>query len=116
MKKVLYYMWKDKTHAKITYDYEAGTVELENYVSNPLLLPFGINTNPTIKEFDEFIESRCLPRTRYDLKHVLDTIDIPYYDPWLIVKYNHGLQFSDYGWLRFGEEDTTQYDDIKIRD
>lgn len=40
MKKVLYFMWKDKTHAKIVYDYPAGTVELENYVDKSIVITF----------------------------------------------------------------------------
>ena len=90
MPNVLYFMWRDKTHAKITYDFSTNEVSVENYVDDPMMLPFGVNTNPTIKDLEDFINSRCIPETRFDLKQMLKFFDIPAYDPWDTVKRNHG--------------------------
>ena len=56
----------------------------------PMMLPFGVNTNPTIKDLEDFINSRCIPETRFDLKQMLKFFDIPAYDQWDTVKRNHG--------------------------
>lgn len=116
MPNVLYFMWRDKVHARITYDFITEEVTVENYVDNPLLLPFGVNKNPTMKDFEQFIRERCMPETRFEMKPLLKYLDIPAYDPWYIVKQNHGITPEDYGWIKYGEEDTTTYDEIKIRD
>lgn len=112
---VMYWMWRHEKVSKITFDRKTKFVEVENYSDKIYKLPFGIRTNISYNDFEEFIADRVVPKTRYDIKHVLELINVPYYDPWLIIKVNHGLQYEDYGWLlREGED--IDYDVIKIRD
>ena len=67
MKKI-YVMYKDELISKIEYDYPQNKVTVENYIDEPVLLPFGINTSPTIEDLEYYLESRCFPRDRVNCK------------------------------------------------
>ena len=71
-------------------NYKINLINGTCYDILPMMLPFGVNTNPTIKDLEDFINSRCIPETRFDLKQMLKFFDIPAYDPWDTVKRNHG--------------------------
>ena len=71
-------------------NYKINLINGACYDILPMMLPFGVNTNPTIKDPEDFINSRCIPETRFDLKQMLKIFDIPAYDPWDTVKRNHG--------------------------
>ena len=71
-------------------NYKINLINGTCYDILPMMLPFGVNTNPTIKDLEDFINSRCIPETRFDLKQMLKLFDIPAYDPWDTVKRNHG--------------------------
>ena len=64
-----------------------------------------------------FFEERCIPRARdpVQLYQVLKEGNIPFYDPYALVRKNHGASTDDYMWLRFQGE-TVTWDDIKLRD
>ncbi len=114
MRETIYFMWREKTVAKIIFDYKTKTVSVENYTDKMQLRPFGINETPSFDDFEYFLESRCMPKTRHDLKFILKELDLPCWDPWVLIRFNHGLQYEDYGWIRMeGEE--VNYEDIKIR-
>jgi len=91
----LYYKNKDRITTKIEVDYQAGTVQIENYSDFPLELAFGVNKHPTIQDFEEFLESRCFPRTRDRMKLHLRELGLDYYDPYAICKKTHGRLEGD---------------------
>lgn len=62
----------------------------KNYVDNVQFTAFGSNTEPSIADYEDFLESRCLPRSRDKIKLELKESDIPFYDPYLIVKKTQG--------------------------
>ena len=76
--------------AEDSNNYKINLINGTCYDILPMMLPFGVNTNPTIKDLEDFINSRCIPETRFDLKQMLKFFDIPAYDPWDTVKRNHG--------------------------
>ena len=86
------------------------------YTDNPINLPFGVNKTPTLKDLDEYFEERCFPRERENCKQILQALDIPTYEPELICRKTHGLQFDDFLWLQFSDEPQVTYDEIKLRD
>ncbi|MCI6581903.1 MAG: hypothetical protein PUB89_14735 [Oscillospiraceae bacterium] len=115
MKKI-YVMYKDELISKIEYDYPQNKVTVENYIDEPVLLPFGINTSPTIEDLEYYLESRCFPRDRVNCKELLKLLDVQCYDPMAIVRKTHGVQNEDYCWLKFGDDDRTVYEDVRFRD
>ncbi len=113
--KKMYFMNKDDIVSEIEYSFISETVLLTNYISDIIVLPFGIITKPTFSQFLEFLESRCFPKTRYNVKALLDYLGLQCYEPYDIVRKTHGIQNEDTCWIRFeGEE--LKYDDVKFRD
>ena len=56
--------------------------------------------DPTIEDYNEFLESRCFPRTRDKMKLVLRDLGIPFYDPYLIIQKTEGRMAEDDFWIR----------------
>ena len=63
----------------------------------------------------KFLESRTVPRTRYDLESVLKKYNVKFYDPLNMCKKSHGVSMSDYIWIKFIGEELT-FNDVKLRD
>ena len=61
---------------------------------------FGKNTEPSFEEYEEFIESRCFPRTRDKMKLELQKLGIPFYDPILIIEKTEGRMAEGHFWIR----------------
>lgn len=90
-------LWKkgDDILTVIDPDYIHSKVSIKNYTDNINLRAFGLNKNPTIEDLESFLESRCIPRTRDGIKSYLKSIDVPYYDPYLIIKKTGGRSVED---------------------
>ncbi|MBO5541977.1 MAG: hypothetical protein J5936_00910, partial [Acholeplasmatales bacterium] len=73
---------------------------IKNYTNNLLYRAFGVNENPTYKDFEEFLKSRCFPETRDKLKLVLNNLNIPFYDPFLIIEKTEGRMAEDDFWIK----------------
>ena len=91
----LYYKNGERRTTKIVVDYVKNTVEIENYSDFPLELAFGVNTNPTMKDFEDFLEDRCFPRTRDNMKLHLRELGLDYYDPYAICRKTNGCLEGD---------------------
>lgn len=93
-----------------------GNVTFENFMDNPIWLPFGIKKTATMQDLEEFYADRCFPEERANCKDVLRVLDVDYYEPELICRKTHGQQFDDFLWLQFSDEEQVSYQDIKLRD
>lgn len=91
-------------------------VTFENYIKNPLWLPFGVKKKVTLNDLEEFYEERCFPRERVNCKELLRDLGLDCYEPELICRKTHGLQFDDFLWLQFSDEKKVTYQEIKLRD
>ena len=70
-------------------------VEIHNYTENLLFRAFGPAEKPTFEEYQAFLESRCFPRERDKQKIILRSLDIPFYDPFLIIEKTGGRTEED---------------------
>lgn len=70
-------------------------VSIRNYTDDPLLRAFGKNTEPTYEEYEAFLESRCFPRSRDKMKLQLRELDLPFYDPVMIIEKTQGRMAGD---------------------
>ncbi|MDE6054870.1 MAG: transcriptional regulator, partial [Lachnospiraceae bacterium] len=61
---------------------------------------FGKNDRPTFEEYEAFLESRCFPRERDKMKLILADLDLPFYDPFLIIEKTEGRMAEDDYWIR----------------
>ena len=74
-------------------------VKIKNYVTDPLYRAFGKNEHPTYGDYEVFLESRCFPRTRDKMKIILEELNLPFYDPFLIIQKTKGKMAEDDFWI-----------------
>ena len=78
-------------------------VKFKNYTNNVTKRAFGPKNEVEFEEYEEFLESRCIPRTRDKLKIALEEIGVPFYDPYLIIKKTEGRTVEDDCWIKIGD-------------
>ncbi len=96
----LYYMYKEMVCTIIDVDEPQRKVIIHNYIDKPIFRAFGKNTEPSFEEYEAFIESRCFPRSRDKIKLELKKLDIPFYDPIMIIEKTQGRMADDDFWIR----------------
>lgn len=96
----LWYMYKDRRCTLIDVDEMNRKIFIRNYVSNIMLCAFGANQKPNYDDYEEFLKSRCFPETRDKIKIELSALDIPFYDPMLIIEKTEGRMAEDDFWIK----------------
>lgn len=91
----LYYMENENINTVIDVDMLNRKVKIKNYTSNIIARAFGNKENVTYKDYEKFLESRCMPSSRDKLKIDLDRLGISYYDPLLIIEKTKGRMADD---------------------
>lgn len=74
-------------------------VKIKNYVDFYLDRAFGNNKKPTYDDYQEFLSSRCFPSTRDKMKLILKDLNLPFYDPYMIVEKTKGRMAEDNFWI-----------------
>lgn len=96
----LWYMHKKKVCTIIDVDERNRKVLVYNYTRDYMFRAFGRKEKPDFKEYEEFLESRCFPRTRDKMKLILKDLDLPFYEPMLIIEKTQGKMAEDDFWIR----------------
>ncbi len=96
----LNFMYENFVCTVIDADEMKRTVKIKNYTDNLMFRAFGKNTEPSFEEYEEFLESRCFPGSRDKIKLVLEDLDLPFYDPYLIIEKTEGRMAEDRFWIR----------------
>lgn len=96
------YFYKDQLASII--EISEQNVKVENFLDDRVLTAFGTNCNPTLDDFDEFLEDRCFPKNRHNCKQLLKYLDVDSYDPLQICYKTHGVIHGDYNWMRFDDQ------------
>ena len=96
----IWYMYENTVCSIIDVDELKRKVSVVNYIDNPLYRAFGVNSEPDIKDYEEFLESRCFPRERDKMKLELKRLDLPFYDPIMIIEKTEGRMAEDNFWIR----------------
>ena len=92
-------------------------VNFKNFCNLPVVFyPFGVRTQANYNDLEEFFEERCFPKERVNCKEILHDLGLDYYEPELICRKTHGVQFDDFIWLQFSDEPKVKWNDIKLRD
>ena len=107
----LWYMFKEEVCTLIDVDEKNRKVEIYNYTKDLIFRAFGKNEDPSYDEHQGFIESRCFPKNRDNLKVYLRELDIPFYEPLMIIERTLGKMADDDFWIRIERENN--YDQIK---
>ena len=61
---------------------------------------FGREEKPDFQMYEEFLRSRCFPETRDKMKLVLKDLNLPFYDPFMIIEKTEGRMAEDNFWIR----------------
>ena len=91
------------------------SVTFTNYTTDPIWLPFGVHKEANLDMLEDFYEDRCFPRERVNCKQILRDLGLDCYEPELICRKTHGLQFDDTLWLQFSDEPQVTFDEIRLR-
>lgn len=63
----------------------------------------------------EFFANRVFPSTRVGVKELLNELNIPVYNPYLICRKTKGILNDDYYWIQFEDDNFTYSDFVKYR-
>ncbi len=96
----LWYMEGDKVCTIIDVDERHRRVKIYNYTRDYIARAFGKNEHPDFEAYEAFLESRCFPRSRDKMKLMLRELDLPFYDPLMIIGKTQGRMAEDDFWIR----------------
>lgn len=96
----LYYMYKNDICTVIDVDEINQKIHIKNYTRNLLYKAFGVNNQPNYEDYIEFLESRCFPESRDKKKIILKELNLPFYDPFLIIEKTEGRMGEDDFWIK----------------
>lgn len=83
----------------ICADFTDKTLIAENYTDNIVKTAFGNNDCPDWHDFMNFLEERCLPKSRAGIREYLEAIGVSEYDPIEIIKKTAGRMAEDDQWI-----------------
>ena len=96
----LWYMLKNEVCTIIDVNEREKRVQIYNYTKDNIKRAFGKNEHPTFEEYEEFLESRCFPRSRDKMKLILKELDLPFYEPMMIIEKTAGKMAEDEFWIK----------------
>lgn len=96
----LWYMHNQNVCTIIDVNEINREVKITNYTDNLIFRAFGVEENPDYKRYEEFLESRCFPESRDKMKLILKDLDLPFYDPFMIIEKTEGRMAEDDFWIR----------------
>lgn len=96
----LWYMHNQDVCTLIEVDEASRQVHIKNYTEKLMFRAFGVNEKPDYEAYLEFLESRCFPRSRDKMKLILKDLDLPFYDPFLIIEKTEGKMAEDNFWIK----------------
>lgn len=95
----MWYMYKNTKCTLIDVDEGRREVSICNYINNMQFRAFGVREKPTYDDYCDFLESRCFPRSRDNMKLILKDLNLPFYDPFMIVQKTKGRMAEDDFWI-----------------
>ena len=93
------YMHQDEVCTVIDVDFLHKKVYVFNKTKDVLHRAFGVVEEPTWEQFEEFLESRCFPRSRAHLKFILQDLELDSYEPLAIIEKTKGRMAEDHQWI-----------------
>lgn len=102
------FMYKQKVCTEIYVDYRDKKVKIINRTDDIMKRAFGVNENPAWEDYEEFIEGRCMPRSRAMQKAVFARLGLGGYDPLEIAEKNCGRTAEDNQYIKFTRRRRTE--------
>ena len=91
----LAYYCRDMLCTVIDVDDINQQIKICNFTGKYQYRAFGANEWPTYDEYQEFLESRCFPRTRDKMKLILEDLNLPFNDLLMIIEKTGGRMAED---------------------
>lgn len=85
----------------IYVDFLDEKIIIQNRTSDIFDRAFGVVENPTWEDFQEFLLSRCFPKTRSNVKDILRGLGVDSYDPLAIAEATDGRTAEDDMYMTF---------------
>ena len=95
------YMYRRKPCTVVDVDFLNERIKIENRTDDLLHRAFGIIEEPTWEDFEYFLQERCFPETRGNVKTILKDLQLADYDTLQIVEKTQGRMAEDDLWLKF---------------
>lgn len=99
----LLYMSKDKVMTVIDVNDKEEKIKIKNFTDKIFFRAFGINENPSWNNYQEFLEDRCVPRTRYNIDEILKDMGMTEYNSFEFIKRTQGRMADDKEWILLGD-------------
>lgn len=99
------FMYLDRPCTVIDVDFRHEKIYIRNKTENTLHKAFGVIEEPTWEDFQYFLESRCFPMSRANLKLILRELNLGSYDPLAIIEQTEGRMAEDHHWIRIEYRD-----------
>ena len=93
------YFFRKQLCTIIDIDERDRKIEILNFQTDPIFKAFGNIKKPTYDDYEEFLSSRCIPKERDKMKIQLRELNIPFYDPMLIIEKTQGRMAEDECWI-----------------
>ena len=94
-------MYQNKPCTTIDVNFLQNQIKIQNYTKDLLHRAFGVKEEPTWEDFQVFLQDRCFPETRGNVKAILAGLGLQDYDPLQIVEKTKGRTAEDDLWLKF---------------
>ena len=85
---------------EIVVDFTDETLSVENTTEHIIKTAFGKNEVPTWEDFQNFLEERCVPKSRSGIREYLEAIGVEEYNPLEIIKKTEGRMAEDNQWIK----------------
>lgn len=95
----LWYYHRNSVCTIIDVDERQRKVCFYNYTKDYMMRAFGNAKEVTFEQYEEFLESRCFPAQRDKMKLILKELDLPFYDPIMIIEKTAGKMAEDNFWI-----------------
>ena len=96
----MWYMHEQEICTLIDVDELRKRVRIKNYIDNIMFQAFGNLKETTYEDYEVFLESRCFPKSRDKMKLILKDLDLPFYDPLMIIQKTEGRMAEDHFWIQ----------------
>ncbi len=93
------YMCREECCTVILANFKDRKIVVCNTTDDLLHRAFGIKAKPDWKDFEEFLESRCFPRSRDGMRLILKDLELDFYDPLSIIEKTQGRMAEDAQWI-----------------
>lgn len=96
----LWYMHNQTVCTLIDVNEMKREIRIKNYTDNIMFRAFGTVEEPDFDMYTKFLKSRCFPESRDKMKLILKDLELPFYDPFMIIERTEGRMAEDDFWVR----------------